>query len=44
MGVYSMLQDETCCFLAADFDKEKWREDIFRTLAITNPREASENE
>jgi superfamily II DNA or RNA helicase/very-short-patch-repair endonuclease len=26
-GVYPMLQDETCCFLAADFDKECWRED-----------------
>jgi superfamily II DNA or RNA helicase/very-short-patch-repair endonuclease len=27
MGVYPMLQDETCFFLAADFDKERWRED-----------------
>lgn len=26
-GVYPMLQDETCFFLAADFDKEGWRED-----------------
>lgn len=26
-GVYPMLQDETCFFLAADFDKESWRED-----------------
>ena len=26
-GVYPMLQDETCFFLAADFDKEAWRED-----------------
>ena len=25
MGVYPMLQDETCFFLAADFDKESWR-------------------
>jgi len=23
MGVYSMLQDETCFFLAVDFDKEQ---------------------
>ena len=23
-GVYPMLQDETCCFLAVDFDKESW--------------------
>ncbi len=27
MGVYPMLLDETCFFLAADFDKEHWRED-----------------
>jgi len=28
IGVYPMLKDETCCFLAADFDKEAWREDV----------------
>lgn len=28
MGVYPMLKDETCCFLAADFDKEAWKEDV----------------
>lgn len=28
MGVYPMLLDETCFFLAADFDKTSWREDI----------------
>jgi hypothetical protein len=28
MGVYPMIQDETCFFLAADFDKERWREDV----------------
>ncbi|MCY3018869.1 MAG: DEAD/DEAH box helicase family protein [Planctomycetota bacterium] len=27
MGVYPMLLDETCFFLAADFDKTRWRED-----------------
>ena len=27
MGVYPMLVDETCFFLAADFDKASWRED-----------------
>jgi len=27
MGVYPMLLDETCFFLAADFDKAHWRED-----------------
>lgn len=28
MGVYPLLQDETCWFLAADFDKASWQEDI----------------
>jgi superfamily II DNA or RNA helicase len=32
VGVYPMLKDETCWFLAADFDKEVWREDV---LAFT---------
>ena len=27
MGVYPMLQDESCFFLAADFDKTHWLED-----------------
>ena len=28
MGVYPLLQDESCFFLAADFDKADWREDV----------------
>lgn len=28
MGVYPMLRDETCRFLAADFDGEGWRGDV----------------
>jgi superfamily II DNA or RNA helicase/very-short-patch-repair endonuclease len=28
MGVYPMLLDETCFFLAADFDKTTWQEDV----------------
>lgn len=28
MGIYPMLQDETCFFLAVDFDKKNWQEDI----------------
>ncbi len=28
MGVYPMLRDETCYFLAADFDKASWRDDV----------------
>ncbi|HKS38107.1 MAG TPA: DEAD/DEAH box helicase family protein, partial [Verrucomicrobiae bacterium] len=27
MGVYPMLLDETCLFLAVDFDRESWQED-----------------
>lgn len=27
IGVYPMLKDETCWFLAADFDKEHWQRD-----------------
>jgi hypothetical protein len=32
IGVYPMLRDETCWFLAADFVKSCWREDV---LAFT---------
>ena len=28
MGVYPLLLDETCWFLAADFDKSTWQEDV----------------
>lgn len=28
VGVYPMLLDETCFFLAADFDKASWKEDV----------------
>jgi len=28
VGVYPLLPDETCWFLAADFDKEHWRKDV----------------
>jgi hypothetical protein len=28
MGVYPLLPDETCWFLAADFDKRSWQEDV----------------
>jgi hypothetical protein len=27
-----MLQDQTCYFLAADFDKTHWREDVAAVL------------
>jgi len=28
IGVYPLLRDETCWFLAADFDKESWIDDV----------------
>ena len=28
IGVYPMLKDETCWFLAVDFDKENWQRDV----------------
>ena len=28
MGVYPLLEDESCRFLAVDFDKASWREDV----------------
>jgi superfamily II DNA or RNA helicase len=37
MGVYPMLPDETCWFLAVDFDKSTWREDV-RAFAETARR------
>lgn len=37
MGVYPMLSDETCLFLAVDFDKTSWKEDV-RAFAETARR------
>jgi superfamily II DNA or RNA helicase len=28
VGVYPILTDDTCCFLAADFDKASWTDDV----------------
>jgi len=27
-GIYPLLKDETCCFLASDFDKKTWKDDV----------------
>jgi superfamily II DNA or RNA helicase len=37
MGVYPMLAEETCWFLAVDFDKSTWKEDV-RAFAETARR------
>ncbi len=28
LGIYPLCQDETCCFLAVDFDKKEWKKDV----------------
>ncbi|WP_419871678.1 TOTE conflict system archaeo-eukaryotic primase domain-containing protein [Candidatus Pristimantibacillus sp. PTI5] len=33
IGIYPMLQDETCWFLAMDFDKQNWQQDAAAVLA-----------
>jgi len=33
MGVYPLLEDETCWFLAVDFDKRTWEEDVLAFVA-----------
>ena len=33
MGVYPLLADETCWFLAVDFDKSTWKEDVLAFVA-----------
>lgn len=33
VGVYPMLLDETCYFIAIDFDKETWRDDVRAVMA-----------
>jgi len=34
IGIYPMLQDETCWFLAMDFDKKNWREDAAAVMKV----------
>ncbi|MBN2595140.1 MAG: DEAD/DEAH box helicase family protein [Sedimentisphaerales bacterium] len=34
IGVYPMLRDETCFFLAVDFDKTHWQQDAFAFLSV----------
>jgi superfamily II DNA or RNA helicase len=38
MGVYPMLPDETCWFLAVDFDKGGWRDDVRAFVAAARRR------
>jgi hypothetical protein len=36
VGIYSLLQDENCLFLAVDFDEEQWKEDITAFHSVCN--------
>jgi superfamily II DNA or RNA helicase len=38
MGIYPMLPDETCWFLAADFDKSSWARDALAFVATCRDR------
>ena len=39
MGIYPLLQNETCYFLAVDFDKETWRDDVSAFMETCNLEE-----
>jgi hypothetical protein len=38
VGVYPLLEDETCWFLAVDFDKGSWRDDVAAFVATCRKR------
>jgi len=38
-GVYPMLPDETCWFLAVDFDKKSWKQDVAAFRCTANARD-----
>ena len=39
MGVYPLLQNETCNFLAIDFDKKSWRQDLSNLVKICHAKD-----
>ena len=41
IGVYPMLEDETCSFLAVDFDKGRWRDDVAAFTATCRSKKVS---
>ena len=42
IGIYPLLQDETCWFLAVDFDKKAWQKDAAAFLRpVANERPGS---
>lgn len=41
IGIYPMQPDETCWFVAIDFDKKKWQEDAAAVLCVCRERQIS---
>jgi hypothetical protein len=41
MGIYAMMQDETCFFLAMDFDEDDWQRDAAAALETCRRLEVS---
>lgn len=39
MGVYPLLQNETCNFLAIDFDKKSWRQDLTALVKVCHAKD-----
>ncbi|MBT2290416.1 hypothetical protein J7E73_14950 [Paenibacillus albidus] len=39
IGIYPMLPDETCWFLAMDFDKHDWRQDVTAVMQLCKSHE-----
>lgn len=36
IGIYPLLEDDTCRFLAIDFDKKEWRDDVRALIDVCN--------
>nr|WP_246218505.1 hypothetical protein [Litoribacterium kuwaitense] len=36
IGIYPLLKDETCWFLAVDFDKKDWQKDAITFIGVCN--------
>jgi len=36
VGIYPLLEDETCCFLVIDFDKASWQSDVAEVIHSCN--------
>lgn len=36
IGIYPLFEDDTCSFLAIDFDKKEWRDDVMALIDVCN--------